>query len=185
MGVIGNTYRRLDLSGQAFGWWTVLQFCKIDKHQRALWDCQCLCGDVHPIPAETLRRGGSTRCQKCSRSENPKIRLRPYEALYRKSGRSAKRDNHEFTITYEQFAELASANSCHYCQSSVSFAMHCVVKNGQAYQLDRMDNSKGYVPGNVVVCCKRCNHAKGNRFTYSEWWAMTECFRSGRMPIKK
>jgi hypothetical protein len=35
----------------------------------------------------------------------------------------------------------------------------------------------GYVEVNVVGCCKRCNIAKGNRFTYDEWYGMTEYFR--------
>lgn len=34
---------------------------------------------------------------------------------------------------------------------------------GQDYAyngIDRMDNSKGYVDGNVLPCCSICNHAK-------------------------
>jgi 5-methylcytosine-specific restriction endonuclease McrA len=34
--------------------------------------------------------------------------------------------------------------------------------------IDRIDSSKGYVTGNVVPCCKRCNIAK-NDMTFDEW----------------
>ena len=51
-----------------------------------------------------------------------------------------------------------------------------------AYRVDRKDNSKGYVSGNVCACCKRCNFSKGDRYTYEEWFIMTRCYRSGRLP---
>lgn len=28
--------------------------------------------------------------------------------------------------------------------------------------IDRRDNSKGYIKGNCVACCKHCNYAKGD-----------------------
>jgi hypothetical protein len=48
--------------------------------------------------------------------------------------------------------------------------------------LDRRDNSLGYVPGNVVVACKRCNYGKSDDFTYEEWLGMTEYFRKKTQP---
>lgn len=38
-----------------------------------------------------------------------------------------------------------------------------------ASNLDRKDNSRGYDIDNVVVCCGRCNYAKGSHFTHDEW----------------
>ena len=38
-----------------------------------------------------------------------------------------------------------------------------------AYNLDRKDSIKGYTKENCVVCCKRCNRAKSNLFSYEEW----------------
>jgi hypothetical protein len=54
-----------------------------------------------------------------------------------------------------------------------------------AYRLDRKDNSLGYIPGNVVGCCTRCNYAKGDRYSYIEWYAMSEPFRTGKLPQKE
>ena len=34
--------------------------------------------------------------------------------------------------------------------------------------MDRLDNSKGYVEGNVVSCCYDCNTARFDNFTFEE-----------------
>lgn len=61
----------------------------------------------------------------------------------------AKRRDHEFEMTKEEFM-LFWQKPCHYCGDSIS-----------TVGLDRVDNSKGYVLGNVVSCCTSCNLAKG------------------------
>ena len=42
--------------------------------------------------------------------------------------------------------------------------------NNRVYRMtiDRMDSLKGYEQGNMVLCCVRCNHIKGDFFTQSE-----------------
>ena len=51
------------------------------------------------------------------------------------------------------------ANSCHYCKGPLN-------KKGSG--LDRKDNSKGYIEGNVVSCCRKCNSVKMHDLTYDE-----------------
>ena len=53
-----------------------------------------------------------------------------------------------------------------------------IIVNG----IDRLDNTLGYVKGNVVPCCKICNYAKSDR-SLPEWNAWLDQlikFRSGR-----
>lgn len=54
----------------------------------------------------------------------------------------------EFTLTKEEFM-LFWHKPCYYCDGAI-----------ETVGLDRVDNSKGYVLGNVVSCCKRCNFSK-------------------------
>lgn len=54
---------RNDLSGQRFGRWTVLTLTKErTKNRGKIWQCQCDCGTVKNVPAESLRRGESQSC---------------------------------------------------------------------------------------------------------------------------
>ena len=68
-------------------------------------------------------------------------------------------------LDLKHFTELSLSN-CHYCNSSPSNVYNYKQKhfsftlkyNG----LDRIDSSKGYIYGNVVSCCKKCNIAKSD-----------------------
>jgi hypothetical protein len=64
-----------------------------------------------------------------------------------------------FTITKAEW-QTEIAKPCHYC--GMENDSSCGVG------LDRLDNTLGYVSGNVVSCCIDCNIARGNRFTPDE-----------------
>jgi hypothetical protein len=70
----------------------------------------------------------------------------------------AKRRGHEWNISKELYFELISS-TCHYCNHSL---------DDTGVGLDRKDNSKGYVEGNVVPCCGACNTGRSDNFTYEE-----------------
>ena len=65
--------------------------------------------------------------------------------------------------------ERLISNSCHYCGGPL---------NEHGSGLDRMDNSKGYIRGNVVPCCKDCNTLKSNKFTYSEMMQLSKVLKA-------
>ena len=54
--------RRIDLSGQAFGRLTVLEFSHTDKKDQTYWTCECECGNTKSINGASLRRGSSKSC---------------------------------------------------------------------------------------------------------------------------
>ena len=64
-----------------------------------------------------------------------------------------------FELSYEELLELINAD-CTYCGERPSRikkrGKHRYTFNG----IDRVDNDKGYVEGNVVTCCSICNRAK-------------------------
>lgn len=66
-----------------------------------------------------------------------------------------------FNITFEEFLEMTQKN-CFYCGkepeqiSRKQNANGIYIYNG----LDRVDNNKGYIKGNCVPCCQRCNGGK-------------------------
>jgi hypothetical protein len=60
----------------------------------------------------------------------------------------------EFDITLEAF-EWMHQQPCHWCGAPLA-------ETGSG--LDRLDNNRGYVPGNVVQACDVCNLLRGRRF---------------------
>ena len=174
-----------DVAGQTFGGWTVI--CRIPREQRRdadlnrAWLCRCKCGRELTLSLGLLKRN-SIGCNKCRKNDS--YRIRPYESLYRTACKlisgTTRGTPRICEITYEQFVKLIEYGKCHYCWTPLRWAEYAVGKNGAAYQLDRKDNSQGYVLHNLVTCCWRCNQAKGSRFTYEEWWAMTKYFRESK-----
>ena len=57
----------IDLSGQSFGWLTVVRRCGRNKHGAATWLCVCGCGQSSEVATAALRRGLTTSCG-CRRS---------------------------------------------------------------------------------------------------------------------
>lgn len=85
------------------------------------------------------------------RADNPekeKAHKRTIISRYGSCKRSAKRRSISFDITLEQYKALI-ANPCYY-------SGHALPETGGG--LDRIDSSKGYIIGNVVPCCSRCNN---------------------------
>ncbi len=63
----------------------------------------------------------------------------------------------EFDLTQEEFAELVFKN-CHYCGATPNTIVRTgyLLRNG----IDRVDSDKGYIKGNCVTCCGKCNKLK-------------------------
>lgn len=65
--------------------------------------------------------------------------------------RSAFSRNHDWYLSDEYAKELFT-QPCYYC-GFIDLEIRC---NG----IDRLDNTKCYIPSNCVSCCKYCNYAK-------------------------
>ena len=76
--------------------------------------------------------------------------------ILRHSIRQAKKHGREWSLSEDSF-DVFSKSACYYCGDPPS---NVGKKNDGIWMysgLDRVDNSKGYIDGNVVACCKRCN----------------------------
>ncbi len=160
-----------ELTGNRFGFWTVLQK---DKDERAsngsiMWKCECICGVEKLVASKNLLDGSSKSCG-CKRLEtkfNTRPTLSPKERvmnqLYDVYRRGATKRGLIFELTREQFADLSLGN-CHYCGVAPKqkivikryFDDICYFKNG----IDRKDSTRGYQIDNCVSCCWFCNRSK-------------------------
>lgn len=63
--------KSIDLTGQTFGYWTVLERATNDNKGQARWLCRCECGTLKIVLGYSLRKGKSTNCG-CVRLEKMK-----------------------------------------------------------------------------------------------------------------
>jgi hypothetical protein len=150
--------------------------------------CKCLnknCTKITHRDKYSLHKW-SGYCRRCSnliklekaRSvPNPTVK-RPYEALFNNLLKHANARNIFISLNYLEFLEFTKIDECQYCYEKVTWAKINLTKNGSRYNLDRMDNSKGYEKSNLIVCCWRCNNSKGDRYSHEEWFGMTSYFRN-------
>ena len=85
------------------------------------------------------------------------MRSSPKNAHYRTAKGNAKRDGKEFTIELSDVPDIPK----HCPVLGFEFVMDGK-HNDHAPSLDRVDNSKGYVPGNVAFISRRANRIKGD-----------------------
>ena len=84
-----------------------------------------------------------------------------YRLIVRTYRLSARRKGLEFTLSDSEIKNLLDGN-CRYCGSEPCGISKKGLKGSYTYSgIDRVDNTLGYVGGNVVSCCKQCNMAKG------------------------
>lgn len=74
----------------------------------------------------------------------------------------AARRGMDFNLTTIEAAALYEQTQCEFCHK----ALNNVVRNDQR-SIDRLDNTKGYIYGNVCCLCIECNRKKDNHTTAS------------------
>lgn len=160
--------RPIDETGKVYGRWTVLgragSLTSGAKSFSASWLCRCECGGESVVRGFALREGSSTNCG-CVRTEKflaantlPAGQAATNRVLLNIKG-NARRRGLEWAIS-DAYAVSLLTRDCHYCGSAPASLSRA--KNGNfAYNgIDRTDNVLGYVHGNVVPCCAKCNSGK-------------------------
>lgn len=153
--IVGNRYNML----------TVVEFVGYDKNGNYKWTCKCDCGNYRDVVTRDLKNGHTKSCG-CWRD----IRLRlpegeaAFNRVYNHYRKEASDSNRVFELTKEYFRELILSD-CYYCGDPPSNVRKMPRVNGVLVYngVDRIDNSIGYVLGNVRPCCKDCNFLKGFR----------------------
>ena len=164
----GPAHNRLNLVGQRFTRLVALECVGIQQnsHRESLWRCKCDCGKETVTTGNSLTSGNTKSCGCYHKIRTRQLFSSPIEELsinrilqdYRNK---ARKKNRIFSLTKEEFTLLIRAD-CYYCGAKPSNSY--ATSTGRAilpYQgIDRLDNSKGYIPENCVSCCIICNKMK-------------------------
>jgi len=127
------------------------------------WLCKCDCGQKKMIYSYQLFNGHSKSCgclQKESRMKKPG--LAGLNAVIRGYKKNAEKRNLAWELSDEAVYYITQSD-CFYCEKSPEneIKSHIGINGRYVYNgIDRLDNSKGYIPENVVSCCYRCNIKK-------------------------
>jgi hypothetical protein len=166
------------LIGQVFGRLTVigdgglLYVNRRGRKGRRAWEVQCECGNI------VIRRAEAVKTQKynsngCDQGCAARKEGTAFRGLYATYKANAIKRGYEWGLTEEQFKELTSG-PCYYTGRLPSSI--CRSKAGEVYiynGVDRLDNTKGYVIGNVVACSGDVNIAK-NTLSEDEFYSLVK-----------
>ena len=163
----------LEVPGTKYGMLTVVGFVGMssDKKKQRLIKCICDCGNEKVLVKSKLVQGEIRSCG-CLLAESVRVRSTKRslsEAAsfnhYNAYRHGADSRGHEFKISIEEFI-LCTSGNCVYCgvdpEEFQTRRRDKVVMSGYAANgVDRVDNSIGYIVGNIVPCCSACNKGKG------------------------
>ena len=142
----------IDLTGQYFGYWKVIERFANTEGRCTKWLCECKCGTRKVVNGATLRNGTSKSCG-CMRTELLIGRVRTHgkrkTRLYRIWARMIQRTTNKNQKDYDYYGERGIA-VCKEWRESFDTFEKWAKENGYAENLtiDRKDNDKGYEPCN-------------------------------------
>lgn len=154
--------------GKKFGMLTVIERTDGIRNGWRLYKCLCECGTLCALPIARLVREHTKSCG-CYKANCR--RIAPGEAgfnrLVLEYRNGANKRGLEYELTRNEFRALTKGE-CYYCGTpprQISRPPGTVNTSLSVYQyngIDRVDNQRGYIPGNCVSCCGRCNTAKAS-----------------------
>lgn len=163
-----------DLTNQRFGRLVAVRYLRTTGNGKCRWWlCSCDCGKAHEASATSLVRGSTSSCgcyrdslrpaQQAKARQTKLAKATGYSSVLGSYKANAKLRGREWSISDQEACSLFASN-CFYC--GVAPFQHLKRDIRRYNGIDRVDSTKGYVPGNVVSACGICNKAKNNMSAY-------------------
>jgi hypothetical protein len=144
-----------DMTGQRIGFRVVLGLAGKDGAGQATWHCQCDCGDVSVVRGSDLRSGRSLACAKCrTRATHGHARTGARSPTYQTWVAMKNRCLNPATENYSRYGGRGVTVCQRWVESFDAFLAD-VGERPDGRTLDRIDNFRGYEPGNVRWATRR------------------------------
>jgi hypothetical protein len=142
----------IDLTGQRFGSWTVLErgpdyVYPSGKRRATRWRCECICGATVLVVSAILRNGGSTQCRDCANRTHGMSYDPEYSVWNNMLLRCYNPSNHNYP-----YYGARGITVCERWHSFELWMTDILVEIGprpKGKTLDRVNNDGNYEPGNI------------------------------------
>lgn len=151
-----NEHKIIDITGQKFGYWTVIGLSDKIISKSRCWNCVCVCGKIEAVNGCRLRRGTSKSCRCRSQEFRLEKRMIHGETINRKSSKEyaawqaminrcykPKSTNH-----YHNYGGRGITICESWKSSFESFLKDMGRAPSQQHSIDRIDNNGNYEPHN-------------------------------------
>lgn len=153
--------------GKRFGILTGKNIVGQDDYSHNMIECVCDCGNTIVIVCHSLTSGNTKSCGCESRKRGPEHGLyRGYKGLrmshWTRINNTAKERGYSFEIDIEYAWDLyeKQGKKCAITGTPIFFSITRKTSNNTTASLDRIDNTKGYIEGNVQWVHKKINQIK-------------------------
>jgi hypothetical protein len=157
----------VDMKGQKIERLFVIKYHGNDKHGNALWECLCDCGNTKIALGAGLRKGGIKSCGCLNKEINLQRITKHGHAIgpkptleYKTWQNMLSRCNNPKATQYENYGGRG-IDVCNRWKDFRNFFEDMGEKPGREYQIDRIDNNKGYCKEN----CEWATHKEQMRNT--------------------
>lgn len=152
-----------DLTGLKLNKWTIISFVERGKND-CIWRCKCDCGFEKNMTRSNFLNQTSKQCKSCYSKSMRNNKKDFTQTAYGRIKYGANERNIEFNISIEYCRELyiKQDKKCALTRLPISFSETSQGHNhGESTaSLDRIDNLKGYIEGNVQWIHKDVNRMK-------------------------
>lgn len=155
-----------DLTGQRFGRLTVVAIA--DRQREVLWRCRCDCGRETRVRSYALRSGRTTACRHCGSKTAATTHGGYGTPLYTRWRAMLNRTGNPNHVEYHRYGGRG-ITVCAQWQTFDGFARDMAAGFRADLQLERIDNDRGYEPGNcrwATVTDQNRNRVDNHRLTH-------------------
>ncbi len=156
--------RKIDLLGQRFGRWLVIEEAENTTRGTAQWKCLCDCGNVRIVRANDLRQGKSISCG-CYNTEVCTTHGMTHHPLYRAWQNMKERCTNPNIPNFKNYGGRGITVCERWMNSFEAFYEDMSPTYKKGLSIDRRDNNKEYSPENCrwATQTEQCNNTRNNR----------------------